>query len=324
MDFFFVEYRDPLTGLIFLTILIFIVAVANYAWEFFSKKDKKQKLEQFIKKFEKDTIYKGLFVNERLSLSNLYFLAEIFTKSGEFEKAVQIYLIALEKTKKKDEQEFLFLALAQVYFKAGFLERTREVLFNVLKISPRNKQALKILKIVHFKLKNHKENLEILECLFELGEKVDEEKEFIKALQILECNMNDEEKKQKLVRLQLQENSMLKRLLFERYHLFFEQEFSNIIDLLYQETQPLNIHNQEYREFFYALGKIQDKVMNFHNSHCKMFSILCQNGFKASFEFSYSCTECKSTMPLFFYHCPVCYEFNTCKILYEVKNNENY
>lgn len=29
-------------------------------------------------------------------------------------------------------------------------------------------------------------------------------------------------------------------------------------------------------------------------------------------------------MPLFFYHCPVCYEFNTCQIIYEVKNNETY
>ncbi|EOI7758074.1 hypothetical protein ACMWJO_001663, partial [Campylobacter jejuni] len=54
MDFFFVEYRDPLVGLIILTILVFVVAVANYIWKIFANKDEEQKLEKFIKKFEMD------------------------------------------------------------------------------------------------------------------------------------------------------------------------------------------------------------------------------------------------------------------------------
>ncbi|EKC3438668.1 hypothetical protein RA864_001797, partial [Campylobacter jejuni] len=48
MDFFFVEYRDPLVGLIILTILVFVVAVANYIWKIFASKDEEQKLEKFI------------------------------------------------------------------------------------------------------------------------------------------------------------------------------------------------------------------------------------------------------------------------------------
>lgn len=46
MDFFFVEYRDPLVGLIILTVLIFVVAVANYIWKVFASKDEEQKLEK--------------------------------------------------------------------------------------------------------------------------------------------------------------------------------------------------------------------------------------------------------------------------------------
>ncbi|EFP0986121.1 hypothetical protein HPX14_001820, partial [Campylobacter jejuni] len=60
MDFFFVEYRDPLVGLIILTILVFIVAVANYIWKIFANKDEEQKLEKFIKKFEMDNAHKEL------------------------------------------------------------------------------------------------------------------------------------------------------------------------------------------------------------------------------------------------------------------------
>ena len=48
MDFFFVEYRDPIVGLIFLTLLILVVALAHYAWRIFADKDEEQKLEIFI------------------------------------------------------------------------------------------------------------------------------------------------------------------------------------------------------------------------------------------------------------------------------------
>ena len=169
MDFFFVEYRDPLVGLIFLTILIFIVALTNYIWRLYASKDEEQKLEKFIKKFEINSSHKNLLRDSSLSLANLSFLADIFTKSGEFEKATQIYLIALEKNKDKNKQEFIFLSLAKVYFKAGFLEKSKEVLQEALKLRPRNIEALKLLKIVLLKLRSYDEILNLLECLFELN-----------------------------------------------------------------------------------------------------------------------------------------------------------
>ncbi|MFQ6342232.1 tetratricopeptide repeat protein [Campylobacter sp. VTCC 70190] len=326
MDFFFVEYRDPLVGLIILTILVFVVAVANYIWKIFANKDEEQKLEKFIKKFEMDSAHKELLRNSTLSFGNLSFLAEIFTKSGEFEKATQIYLIALEKCKDKQEREFIFISLAKVYFKAGFLERAKEVLLQALKLRPRNIQALKLLKIIYLKLRSYKENLELLECLFELNEEVQNEYDFIKALELCALNIDDEEKKQKLLELKIAGNAMLGRLIFEKYHLFLGQDFWDICDLLYKENEGFNLENQDFLEFFYALGRISKQKADFvfKNSHFKMLKILKDNSFNAGLEFSYRCCECKSVMPLFFYHCPVCYEFNTCKIIYEVKNNETH
>ncbi|MCH5336246.1 MAG: hypothetical protein J1D99_02385 [Campylobacter sp.] len=323
MDFFFVEYRDPLVGLIFLTILIFVVAVANYAYKFFASKDEEQKLESFIKKFELDASHKELLKAESLSLSNLVFLAEIFTKSGEFEKATQIYLIALEKTKDKSEQERIFLSLAKVYFKAGFLEKSREVLLSALKIRPRNKEALKLLKIVYLRLKLYEKNLELLECLFELGEDISKESEFIKALKVENENLSKEQKKQSLLSLNFKGNTMLERYMFEKYAIFENQKFESLVDLLYKSPNTLNLDDEKYYEFFYALSLVDKKEnFKFKNSHLKMLKILKDNGFKARLEFSYLCLECKNLMPLFFYHCPVCYEFNSCVILFEVKNDE--
>lgn len=323
MDFFFVEYRDPIVGLIFLSVLIFLIALIHYIWKLFVSKDAEQKLGQFIKKFELESAHKDLLRNEALNFSNLTFLAEIFTKSGEFEKATQIYLIALEKTRSKDEQEQVFLALALVYFKAGFLERSREVLLNALKIRPRNKTALKFLKIIYLKLKLFKENLELLECLFELGDEVELEREFIKALMLERSS--DEDRKEALLKLDYQNNAPLKRFLFEKYELFKGQDFDEICDLLYKNNHIINEKDAKYYEFFNALGLLEaPQDFHFQNSHLRMFKILKDNGFKARLDFSYMCLECKNTMPLFFYHCPICYEFNACKILFEVKNDEKH
>ncbi|KAA6231118.1 hypothetical protein FMM56_05375 [Campylobacter sp. LR264d] len=319
MDFFFVEYRDPLVGLILLTILILVVALSHFIWKIFASKDEEERLGRFIKKFELDTAHQDLLRSNALSISNLIFLADIFTKSGEFEKATQIYLISLEKTKDKNEQEMIFLSLAKVYFKAGFLERSKEVLLNALKIRPRNIEALKLLKIVYLRLRMYKENLELLECLFELGIDIKDEQEFFKALIIEATSLNPS--KEAFLHLNYQNNTMLKRWLFEKYKLYLEQDFESIIDLLYKNNSYLQTKDFNFEEFFYALN-LSDKEVVFKDSNLKMLHILNTHNFKARLEFSYLCLECKSILPLFFYHCPMCYEFNKCKIICEVKNDE--
>lgn len=321
MDFFFVEYRDPLVGLIFLTILIFVVAVANVIWKFFASRDEEEKLERFVKKFEISSIHQDLLRDKALSPSNLIFLGDIFTKSGEFEKSTQIYLIALEKTRDKNEREAIFLALAKVYFKAGFLERSREVLLNSLKIRPRNKEILELLKLVYLKLKLYKENLETLECLFELGEDIKDEREFIKALMI-EAKFKQDQQKDEFLKLDFQNNTALLRMFYEKHKIFYPQKLENIIDLLYRDKKIINLDDENYQEFFSALRLCENPSISFKNPHFKMLHILKENQYKTRLEFSYFCLECKSTMPLFFYHCPLCYAFNRCKIFYEVKSDE--
>lgn len=149
-----------------------------------------------------------------------------------------------------------------------------------------------------------------------------------KALELCTFNITDEEKKKKLLEFKIEDNPMLGRLVFEKYHMFLGQNFFDICDLLYRENEAFNLENQDFLEFFYALGKISKHddthQFVFKNSNFKMLKILKDNSFNAGLEFSYRCSECKNVMPLFFYHCPVCYEFNTCKIIYEVKNNETH
>ncbi|TQR32383.1 hypothetical protein DMB92_04600 [Campylobacter sp. MIT 99-7217] len=322
MDFFFVEYRDPVVGLIVLIALILFVALGHYFYKMFAIKDEAKNINNFIKQFEINNAHKDLLRASSLSLNNLIFLATVFTKSGEFEKATQIYLIALEKTKDKDEQELLFYDLAQVYFKAGFLQRSVEVLLNALKIRPRNEKSLKLLRIVYLRLKQYKEVLEVLECLFELGFDVEDEKNFAKALMIKEGKKSEQEKLDESLKLDLK-YEILKRFIFENYKFDIFVRFDLIVDLLYRRKEAIFINDQNYYELFCALHLTKEnKALVFKNSKLKMLKILKDNNFKARLSFSYMCKECKNQMPIFFYHCPICYEFNKCQIFYELRDDE--
>lgn len=403
MDFFFVEYRDPMFGLLVLVALVLVVAVLHYAWRTLSSKSQKKGLEGFIKKFDIADEHKDLLRASSLSLENLHFLAGIFTKSGEFEKAIQIYLIALEKIKDKGEQEAIFYDLAEVYFRAGFLQRSVEVLLNALNLRPRNEKALKLLKIVYLRLKRYDEVLQSLDALFELGCEVSKEREFInvialkngaqsgalgekilsvddkrsqnlalnaqnsalksensanlnssdlnsknanskaKNLKNLNSNLETSNLNSKDLHLNLENststlnlkdlnstqspknyenNELVKRFLLEN-GAEIHAEFELVIDLLYKGKRAIFLDDNAYFELFCAM-KLAPKRQNyaFTNPKLKMLEILNDNDFKARLSFSYVCTHCKNQMPLFFYHCPICYEFGGCKILYEVRDDE--
>lgn len=327
MDFFFVEYRDPIVGLVVLSALVLVVALMHYAWRVFATKSQEKGLEGFIKKFDIADEHKDLLRASSLSLENLHFLAGIFTKSGEFEKAIQIYLIALEKIRDKKEQELIFYDLAEVYFKAGFLQRSVEVLLNALNLRPRNERALKLLKIVYLRLKRYDEVLQTLECLFELGFDISVEKAFIELLREQNASKKDENKgeiQSKMQKNSAQNNEFVKRFLIENGVLDIHADFSLVVDLLYKNKKAIFLEDSSYFELFCAmnLAEIRENYA-FKNPKLQMLQILNASGFKAKLSFSYVCTHCKNQMPLFFYHCPICYEFGGCKILYEVRDDES-
>lgn len=377
MDFFFIQYRDPIFGLFILFALVFVVALAHFFWRAYSFKSQEKGIKGFIKKFDIADEHKDLLRTQALSTNNLRFLASIFAKSGEFEKAIQIYLIALEKVRSKDEREWIFYDLAEVYFRAGFLARSEEVLLSALSLRPRNEKALKLLKIVYLRLKRYDEVLQTLDCLFELGFEVSKERDFIEVMRAKNAtksslntnentpksvslsefranlNKNSSEKNGENLNLNsknLSENSneilneisnkkskkhsknsaqsyknndFVKRFLLERGDTSLHAEFSKVVDLLYKVQTPIFLDDSEYFELFCARGLTAKRQnYDFKNKKLKMLEILNDNGFKAKLGFSYVCKHCKNQMPLFFYHCPICYEFGGCKILYEVEASD--
>ena len=196
LDIFFVEFRDPIFGLVVLVAAVLVIAVFSYAWGVFKSKDEKAEIAGFLKKFGKSQGLsdenKQLLINSGADTATMCFLAGTFSKSGYFEKAINVYAVALERAKNRAAKEQIFTDLGQTYFKAGFLERAKSVFLEALKISPRNQIALKSLTIIFEKLKDYVGALQALDALQELGDGVRAQTAYIKALQILADKSKDE------------------------------------------------------------------------------------------------------------------------------------
>ena len=128
MESFFIDYRDPIFGLIILIAVAFVVAFSSYVWAIFSKKDEETKLKNFISKFEDSNSLSqkhiDLLKSINLDIDTFSALGLVFTKTGDFSRA-------------------------KAYFEAGFLKKAENVFLQILKFNPRNEEALRLLSVIY-------------------------------------------------------------------------------------------------------------------------------------------------------------------------------
>lgn len=327
MENFFIEYRDPIFGLIVLISIILLIAVLSYFWGVFSKKDEKHNLEKFIKKFESSNglsdEHKNMLQALDIGADSLSLLAMVFVKSGDFEKAIHVYLIALEKANNKKEREFILTNLGKVYFKAGFLQRSNDIFLEALKLGPRNEDALKHLTVIYEKLRSYKDELSVLDSLHEQGVDTKTSIAFVKA-QIIsnDRTLSFKEKIDGILefkdyfpqsaRMALELYVKNKEPLDEFKHF---PPLSLCMDIIWQLKEAVNLQDNEYGALFYAKG-FSDEYKKSEIFEINALSAMRMANFKgADLSFSYLCGECKSTIPLFFYRCPVCYALKSAHII---------
>lgn len=326
MDIFFIGHRDPIFSLIVLFAIILVVASASWAWGIFSHKNQKRRIEKFIQKFYNEALdekHKQMLSDPDISVQNLALLAQMFSKNGDFEKSIAVYLIALNKTKDKIEKEFVLNELGEVYFKAGFLKRASDVFLQSLKLSPRNPNALRFLMMIDEKLKNYTQALYALNSLEELGASVRAERAYIKALEVIDDKgLSLDEKTAKILALS-KDFALLKRMaltLWLKNNLPISNfsdfaPLSEVIDLIYHQNAPLNLDDPEYKALFYAKGVINQKC-EIKGFELSVLRALNDANFKrAGLSFNYVCKSCKNSFPIHFYRCPICHELGRAQIL---------
>ena len=317
---FFIEYRDPMFGILVLFAIIFVISFVNYWWGAYKSKEEKNDIAQFIKRFEivsDEDAFKNLLKDHSIPIESLVLLAHTYSKSGDFEKAIGLYLLALERTKKREEKKYILSELGKTYFRAGFLRRSEDVFIESLRLHPRNEESLKYLSVTYEKLKEYDRAIEVLDSLEELGAKVTKQRDYLKALAIRYNYKLSDSKKLKELKKLLKSAKFLDRMVFEfslatsislEKEIADSFEYKKLLDLLWHLDKEtlLTCNDSLAKEVASARGFISplDEYSYFElEVLAKLHSLDYK---KASLNFEYICKDCKQSFPVHFYRCPNC------------------
>ena len=145
MDTFFIEFRDPLFGIIVFFLLLFLLSFISYWWGRRKSANEYKELESFLENFDTthdETTITSQIQGNVITNETWFLLAHGFEHQGNFEKSIEIYIALLSKQNDKMVQKEVLLKLGRAYFKAGFLERSRQSFLQILQNHPRTPQAL--------------------------------------------------------------------------------------------------------------------------------------------------------------------------------------
>ena len=331
MDFLSLDFRDPLYGVIILFGIVFIIYVTNYWARFFKKREKNQSIEKFIQTFENSSSfneYKDMIQKQNLPAESVILMALSYDKSGEYEKAIDIYLSLLNAVFDEKQRKTILTLLGKTYYKAGFLYKSREIFKTSLKLYPKNEEALTYLVSIYETLREYDEAIKVLKVLENLNGDMSEKKLYFNVLSILnDKNLTIEQKIKKVQDLGL-DKKIVQRKLFEfamQHKISLDEEilksfdFSNILDLIWESDEELFSYNfikshKLLSQIYTAKGKynLTDKSDSFELNILIKLQSLKDNS--ADLAFTYSCKKCKNVFPLYFYRCPVCKNINSASI----------
>jgi len=334
MDSFLPNYNDPIVSILFLLGIVFIVSVLSYVYSIWKQEQRAKELLGFLKNFDSkectlDT--ENMQFDESMK-KPLFLLALAYQKSGEYSKAISLYLYLLKHT--QDISILNNLALA--YFKAGFLQRALDVYLEIISKNPRNIEVLYQLEFIYEKLNNFESALDAIEVLEAQGESVEALKINLKYKEIERSFISNDEKFKQIAKL-IEENRSyapyLIRKLFklnpkEAWSYYKDEYFDILIDILdklKKENIDFDIISKSIllEQLFYINGFVEscDKIGGKYT-----LDILCSSkkcGVDSGrLKFLYLCKRCKKSYPLPFLRCPNCHRVFSSKIEVTVGKKE--
>ena len=328
MNTFFIEFRDPLFGIIVFFVLVFIITFLSYWLNRYKQKENYKHLDKFLKQFNalpsQDEL-RVLITSGDLSEKSWLLLANAYFKNGNFDKSVEIYSELLKVGNKENYRDTLFL-LGKTYFKAGFLERAKQVLLEILQNNPRTPQALNYLLLVYEYMRDYDSALEVLEPLDELKIDIKTESAYLKALIILnDSKLSPQDKAEDLLEI-YKKTHELTYLIFEyifrvnptlAWQNLDLSQAELLTDILYNiDEKDLNFDiikkNGYLRELYTAKGYVNEAT----KSSIFEFDVLInlhQNA-SATLSFEYICDNCKQVFPFGFNRCSSCHAIDTSRV----------
>lgn len=333
-------YRDPLFSIIIIISIIVLIAIADFIRNRFKQKSKKLSLENMAKnfEFEPDSNISYALDASKQSASTLLFIADLYVQNGNFDEAIKIYLTMLDKTKNLTQKMEIFEQLGNAYYKAGFMQRAKDIFIEILKHNPRNQKTLLLLMQTYETLGEYKSAYEVISCLEELSGKMEFEKNYLKILSFIHSSTAAPSliKREILQINKIQkgcEKIVLNYLKNNDLACFWEllgkqKNIYEFIDLAWNLNMPDEkiLQNKGIADIFRAKGQIKDEIS------CDIFElealrvINSSSNKKANLGFKYRCKTCQQIYPFEQLRCGSCgaLDFHLMLKIMEFSNEKNY
>ncbi|MDD5053227.1 MAG: tetratricopeptide repeat protein [Sulfuricurvum sp.] len=331
MDTFFIEFRDPLFGVVVFFILLFILSFLSYWWGRYKAAKEHRDLESFLGKFESigEAKLSEQVQSNSLSSESWLLLAQSFEHQGNYEKSVEIYHALLSKNRDPIFQKDALLLLGKSFFKAGFLERSRQTFLQILQNNPRTPQALHHLVLIYEQLQQYDKALEVMESLIEISSESIDEKLYLECRILIGNHRIDmDEKAQKLFEL-YEAHRKLGYMIFEwlftyrpqlgwsHYDQSLSVRLSDILWRLRDENLDLDIisSNTYLRELFSAKGSVDLSEGSSIFELDTLIALRRCGESKATMQFEYTCDKCNVISFLPFHRCPHCHAIDSVNVI---------
>ena len=328
-------YNDPLFSILLIVVIALIISVMTYAWGIYKQQKEEGNLLKFLEKF--DSAECALDTDdmpfEPHMFKPLTLLAKAFENSGEYHKAINIYLYIIKNISDELAKMELMERLGNTYLHAGFLERARSIYTEILRKRPRNVKVLYELGVVYEMMHNYEKAQEIIEPLKTLNEETHTLGKFLELSALTSDKaLSTEEKTVQLKKILNEEpklyrqivDTLLKLDTATAWQIIDPERIKEVIDILWflpnsQLDLDIITSNKTLSTLYYAKGYLQKPARESGIFAVDMLATAKENGFEeGDLLFSYLCRKCKQSFPVSFKRCPNCMAINSVEVEEEI------
>ena len=324
-------YDDPLFSILLILVIALIIALVTYGWGLYRQQKEEGNLLKFLEKFDSSEC--------ALDTSNMPFqdtmfkpftlLAKAFESSGEYPKAINIYLYLIKHIQNEPGEIELMERLGNTYLHAGFLERSKSIYLEILRRHPRNIKVLYELGIVYESMQDYAKAKETLEPLKVLGEDTDELESSFEFSQLMASKTIETDKKVSKIKELLQKQPSLYRQIVaallqldtkSAWEIIDPKRIDELIDILWflpnsQLDLDIISTDNKLHTLYYAKGYLQKPMVGSSIFALDMLATAKKGGFEeGDLHFSYLCKKCKQSFPVSFTRCPNCMAIHSVQV----------
>ena len=325
------SYDDPLFSILLIIVIALIIALVTYGWGLYRQQKEEGNLLKFLEKFDSsecalDTTDMPFESN---MLKPLTLLAKAFENTGEYHKAINIYLYLIKHIEHESGEIELMERLGNTYLHAGFLERSKSIYLEILRRTPRNVQVLYELGIVYEAMHRYDKAKEILEPLKVLGEDTTALERYFDFSELIASKTVEAEEKVIKIKAILKKQPSLYRQIVSAllqldtssaWEIIDAERMKELIDILWflpnsQLDLDIIASNDKLHTLYYAKGYLQKPMIQSGIFSLDMLATARKGGFEeGDLLFSYLCKKCKQSFPVSFTRCPNCMAINSVQV----------